>query len=87
MPFGVESSPFMLGATLQHHLNKQPERYRENTYVDNLMKTGSDITDLEDFKRKATEILEDAKFSVHKWESNVKELDHEPNPTKILGHK
>ena len=94
VPFGVESSPFMLGATLQHHLSKQPEKYKntveslkENTYVDNLMKTGSDIIELEEFKREATEILEDAKFPVHKWESNVKELDHEPNPTKILGHK
>ena len=92
--FGMESNPFMLGATLQHHLSKQPEKYKntvdslkENTYVDNLMKTGSYITELEEFKLEATEILEDAKFPVHKLESNVKELDHEPNPTKILGHK
>ena len=91
VPFGVESSPFMLGATLQHHFNLQPEEYqntieslKENTYVDNLMKTGSDIADLEDFKREATEILEDAKFPVHKWESNVEELDNESNPSKIL---
>ena len=84
----------MLGATLQHHLSKKPEKYkntveslRENTYVDNLMKTESDITELEGFKNEATEIFEDAKFPVHKWESNVKELDHKRNPTKILGHK
>ena len=53
------------------------------------MLTGSDITELscKEFKREATEILEDAKFPVHKWESNVKKLDHEPNPTKILGHR
>ncbi|CAB4035062.1 Hypothetical predicted protein [Paramuricea clavata] len=50
-------------------------------------KTGSDIADLEDFKREATEILEDGKFPVHKWESNVEELDNESNPSKILGHK
>ncbi|CAB3985963.1 Hypothetical predicted protein [Paramuricea clavata] len=50
-------------------------------------KTGSDIADLEDFKREATEILEDAKFPVHKWESNVEELDNESNPSKILGYK
>ena len=51
------------------------------------MKTWRDITELEEFKREATEILENAKFPVHKWESNAKELDHEPSPTKILGHK
>ncbi|CAB4036940.1 Hypothetical predicted protein, partial [Paramuricea clavata] len=50
-------------------------------------KTGSDIADLEDFKREATEILENAKFPVHKWESNVEELDNKSNPSKILGHK
>jgi hypothetical protein len=84
----------MLGATLQHHFNLQPEEYqntieslKENIYVDNLMKTGSDIADLEDFKREATEVLEDAKFPVHKCESNVGELDNESNPSKILGHK
>ncbi|CAB4033655.1 Hypothetical predicted protein, partial [Paramuricea clavata] len=49
--------------------------------------TGSDIADLEDFKREATGILEDAKFPVHKWESNVEELDNESIPSKILEHK
>ena len=41
VPFGVQSSPFMLGTTLQHHLNKQPENYKntvdalkEKTYAD-----------------------------------------------------
>ncbi|CAB4000393.1 Hypothetical predicted protein [Paramuricea clavata] len=42
---------------------------------------------LEDFKREATEILEDAKFPVHEWESNVEALDNESNPSKIVGHK
>ena len=94
VPFGVEASPFMLGATLQHHFNLQPEKYQktiesliQNTYVDYLMKTGSDIADLEDLKREATEILDDAKFPGHKWESNVEELDNESNPSKILGHR
>ena len=47
VPFGAEASPFMLGATLQHHFNKQSLAYeetieslQENTYMDNLMKTG-----------------------------------------------
>ena len=42
VPFGVEASPFMLGATLQHHFDRQPKEYehtveslKENTYVDN----------------------------------------------------
>ena len=50
VPFGAEASPFMLGATLQHHFNKQPPEIgdtvqvlSENSYADNLTKTGSDV--------------------------------------------
>ena len=95
VPFGVEASPFLLGATLQHHFEQQgPElentvrALKENTYVDNLMQTGGDLEKLVRFKEEATVILESAKFPVHKWESNVKSLESEsmPNPSKILGH-
>ena len=50
VPFGAEAGPFMLGANLQHHFNKQPpelqdtvQALKENTYVDNLMKTGNGV--------------------------------------------
>ena len=92
VPFGAEASPFMLGATLQHHFNEQrPEledtvqALKENTYVDNLMKTGSGMEELKEFKQEATEILEGARFPVHKWESNIPELDSGDNPSKLLG--
>ncbi len=76
-PFGAEASPFLLGATLQHHYDKQPkEKYtntlvalKENTYVDNLMKTGDSVEELDEFKCEATTIMEEGKFPVHKWES------------------
>ncbi|XP_028405760.1 uncharacterized protein LOC114528332 [Dendronephthya gigantea] len=95
VPFGVETSPFMLGATLEHHYDQQPEtfrdtvsRLRENTYVDNLMMIGAEIQDLQKFKREATEMLESGKFPVHKWESNISSLESEnmPNPGRILKH-
>ena len=95
IPFGAEASPFILGATLQYHYDQQPEELsetvqtlRDNTYVDNLMKTGSEIEEMSKFKSEATEILGSAKFPVHKWESNILELESEnmPNPGKILGH-
>ena len=93
--FGAEASPFILGATLQYHYDQQLEELsetvqtlRDNTYVDNLMKTGTKIEEMSKFKSEATEILESAKFPVHKWESNILELESEnmPNPGKILGH-
>ena len=61
---------------------------KENTSIDNLMRTGGDHGKLVQFKEESTVILESAKFPVHKWESNVKSLESEsmPNPSKILGH-
>ena len=73
MPFGAEASSFMLGTTVQHHLNQQPVEYestvdalRENTYVDNVMKTEEDLTELEKFKQEATKIFESGMFPLHK---------------------
>ena len=45
------------------------------------------MEELEKFKREATSILESAKFSVHKWESDIEYLESEDstNPSKILG--
>ena len=94
--FGAEASPFVLGATLQHHLNQQPAEFqytvdalKKNTYVDNLMHGGEDVEDLVKFKEESSTILESGKFPVHKWESNVAALENEgmPNPTKFMGHK
>ena len=93
IPFGAEAIPFILGVTLQYHCDQQHEELSEtvqtlkdNTYVDNLMKTGSEIEEIRKFKSETTEILESAKFLVHKWESDILELESEnmPNPGKIL---
>ena len=81
IPFEAEANLFILGATLFHHYDQQPEIYREtveefkrNTSVDNLMKTASNVEELEIFKIEATHILTQGKFPVHKWESSVTEL-------------
>ena len=93
--FGVEASPFLLGATLEYHYDQQsPEleetvtALRENTYVDNIMQTGNNIDKLEKFKKESEVVLESAKLPIHKWESNIGTLEDEnmPNPSKILGH-
>ena len=60
---------------------------RGNTYVDNLMATGESCESLQKFKQQSTEILENAKFPVNKWKSNLAELENEEikNPSTILG--
>ena len=78
VPFGVEASPLLLGATLQHHIEQQPPEFqdtvsaiKENTYVDSLMQGGEDFESLKKFKEESTIILESGRFPVHKWESNL----------------
>ena len=44
-------------------------------HVDNVMQTGSDLLELEKFKREATEVLESGKFLLHKWELKREKLD------------
>ena len=44
---------------------------KENTYVDNLMKTGDSVEELKEFKHEATTIMEEGRSPVHKWESNL----------------
>ena len=94
MPFVAEASPFILGTTLRYHIDQQPEDFAEtveelrtNTYVDRLMKTGGQVEEMRKFKEETIYILDYAKFKVHKWESNIKELEDQnmPNTSKILG--
>ena len=95
VPFGVEASPFLLGATLQYHSEQKGSEFedimralKENTYVDNLMQTGGNDEEPMRFKEESIAIRESARFPMHKWESNFKFLETEgmPNPSKILGH-
>ena len=51
------------------------------------MKTGERLEGMERFKSEATQVLEEARFPVHKWESNLREFESGgmTNPSKILG--
>ncbi len=56
IPFGAEVSPFVLGATLQHHFENQLSEcqdtvnaIKENTHVDNLMYGGEILESLVKF--------------------------------------
>ena len=76
--FGLAPSPFLLGGVLEHHLSswskKYPdevERLRHSLYVDDILTGGKDVTQARLHKSTATEIMNDAKFELHKWNSNV----------------
>ena len=71
------------------NLNEKEEHFRFSRIpFDAEVVTGTKVDDLHKFKSEATEILENGKFPVHKWESNVLTLEsgNMPNPGKIFGY-
>ena len=85
MIFGAAPSPYILGATLQKHVKQFQDEYPEttkalleDTYVDDVQSGGSE---LETFKEQATTIMEKGGFTLHKWHSNVEELESISNET------
>ena len=80
--FGLGPSPFLLGGVIQHHLNTcrptHPDRVAEierELYVDDLISGGGTIQEVKQKKATATEMFHQATFHLHKWHSNVTELE------------
>ena len=81
--FGLTPSPFLLNAVVEAHLDTWQERCPKvvaelrSLYVDDLLSGGRTAQKAQRTKQVATEILQDATFQLHKWNSNVPELDQE----------
>ena len=80
--FGLAPSPFLLGGVIQQHLKEScsyhPEAVDEivrSMYVDDLVMGGATVKEANEIKKAAIEIFEKAKFELHKWGSNVRELE------------
>ena len=97
VPFGIICSPFLLAATLDHHLkgydNSVATRIRENIYVDNVI-TGHDTSEeVVQFYREAKQIFSDASMNLRDWMFNsqsvmkqIPDVDKaDQRPMKILG--
>lgn len=75
VPFGNKSSPFLLNATVKHHLSKfQPTRVvnelYENMYVDDWLSGCDDDSEGCDMLKEAVEIMHQAAMPLTKWGSN-----------------
>lgn len=98
VPFGVISSPFLLNATIKHHLNNSnsdiAKRVSEDIYVDNIV-TGSNTLNeavaLYDATKKSFDGLS---MNIREWNSNCEEFlanlpsnlrDKRKGPIKVLG--
>ena len=77
-----------MGGTLQEHLSKyvfKPEyekavkEIREGIYVDDIHLGGETIDQTSSYKGKAVTIFREGGFCLHKWHSNVKELENSEN--------
>ena len=80
--FGLTSSPFLLNGVIARHLEliepRHPEtvaEMRKSMYVDDLISGAPTTNEAAELKQDAIEIFDDAKFSLHKWHSNARNLN------------
>ncbi|GBN43216.1 hypothetical protein AVEN_37874-2-1, partial [Araneus ventricosus] len=72
--FGITSSPFLLEATLEFHLNNAPPDYKETAHkllksiVDNRVHSVDNEEELMKFIHESQEILSPARFNLRGWE-------------------
>ncbi|XP_055928661.1 uncharacterized protein LOC129959795 [Argiope bruennichi] len=90
--FGITSSPFLLGATLDYHLNNTPPDYNEmarnllkDFYVYNCINSVENEEELMKFIHESQEILKPAKFNLRGWEhTHFEENESDQTETKTL---
>ena len=89
--FGVSSSPFLLNATLRHHLDKYESSYpnlirklRQSLYVDDLASGASDEEQAYQMFVTAKKILKDVGFNLRKFYSSSEALQARVNPWSLL---
>ena len=78
VPFGIVSSPFLLAATITHHLkhieNPIAELLQRDIYVDNLITGIQNVSEGVKLYTEAKQIFATASMNLREWASNSKEL-------------
>ena len=80
--FGLAPSRFPLDAVIQQHLESVQSEYpgtvqeiKNSLYVDDLITGDTTVEGAQQLKHRAVEIFNRAKFTLHKWHSNMLELE------------
>lgn len=80
--FGLTSSPFLLCATLKHHLENAPSCVKETAsvlqdsfYVDNCLASFDSIEECETFVEQSKKLLLSGKFDLRGWQGNCYKLE------------
>ena len=82
IPFGNKASPFLLMATIRHHLGEVPsttvsQELGQNLYMDDWLSGCDQDKDAFDMFSEAQEIMEKAGMKLAKWASNCKDLSEQ----------
>ncbi|GFS45382.1 reverse transcriptase domain-containing protein [Nephila pilipes] len=79
--FGVNVSPFLLTATIKHHIEKYRDQYPAATemldtclYVDDVIRGADDISQVLKISKDVDTIMENASMKLRKWNSNDQTL-------------
>ena len=94
--FGIKCSPFLLSATIKHHLSMCPPSFvvkelSENLYVDDLLSGADSETEAQELFTEAKRVLSKTGMVLAKWKSNHAFIigetasDVESQHVKILG--
>ena len=97
LPFGIISCPFLLGATIKHHLEKENSATAKNIkndfYVDNLISGADNEKDAVRLYRDVKRLFKDVSMNLRKWLTNSPKDKNQIKPkdqieerfTKVLG--
>ena len=82
--FGLVQSPFLLAGTLRLHLQSLRARYPveveeilKSLYVDDIISGASTTAEAQGLKKTIASVFAEAKFTMHKWNSNDPQLESE----------
>ncbi|GFS41005.1 uncharacterized protein TNIN_120311 [Trichonephila inaurata madagascariensis] len=91
--FGISSSPFLLGATIEFHLNNAPPHLQETSfklknsfYVDNCILSVNSVEECSKFISESQGLMSTAEFNLRGWECFHKllELNNPDEETKVV---
>lgn len=78
VPFGIISSPFMLNATIKHHLlmaeKESVRRIAKDIYVDNLVTGVNNVKEALDLYHDSKETFNQISMNLREWSSNSKKV-------------
>lgn len=78
IPFGVVSSPFLLSAVVQHHLQQSGSPFAseilQNTYVDNIILSTGDLETARGWYSQLKTLFAEAKMNIREFASNSEDV-------------